>query len=70
MRTAVAAGIGLGILDVVVVLRRNRKKTRMTLREVKDESKSSEGDPMLKGAIRSKQMAHEPQPHDGRRRDR
>jgi len=57
MRTGIAAGIGLGVLDVVVVLRRNRKRTRMTLREVKDESKRSEGDPMLKGAIRSKQMA-------------
>ncbi|MFI2753222.1 flagellar biosynthesis protein FlhB [Cellulomonas sp. P22] len=57
MRGGVGAGILLAVLDVVVVMRRNRKKTRMTLREVKDENKRSEGDPLLKGAIRSKQMA-------------
>ncbi len=57
MRTAVMAGIVLAVVDVVFVSKQNRKKTKMTLKEVKDEHKSSEGDPLLKGAIRSKQMA-------------
>ena len=38
-------------------MRRNRKQTRMTLKEVKDENKRTEGDPMLKGAIRAKQLS-------------
>ncbi|MDM7830562.1 EscU/YscU/HrcU family type III secretion system export apparatus switch protein [Cellulomonas edaphi] len=57
LRWGIAAGVLLAVLDVVVVIRRNRKQTRMSLKEVKDEHKRSEGDPMLKGAIRSKQMA-------------
>ncbi|WNB85227.1 EscU/YscU/HrcU family type III secretion system export apparatus switch protein [Cellulomonas sp. ATA003] len=57
MRTAVVAGIGLAIVDVIFVGKQNRKKTKMTLKEVKDENKNSEGDPLLKGAIRSKQLA-------------
>ncbi|MBF0723479.1 MULTISPECIES: EscU/YscU/HrcU family type III secretion system export apparatus switch protein [Sanguibacter] len=55
--SAVAAGLGLAVLDLVVVMKRNRKKTRMSLYEVKQENKQSEGDPQLKGAIRSKQIA-------------
>lgn len=57
LRTGIAAGVLLAVADVVVVWRRNRKQTRMTLREVKEEHKRTEGDPMLKGAIRSKQLA-------------
>ena len=57
IRTAVVAGLVLAAFDVIVIFRRNRKKTRMTLREVKDENKQSEGDPLLKGAIRSRQLA-------------
>ena len=57
MRTAVVAGIALAVVDVVFVGKQNRKKSKMTLKEVKDENKSSEGDPLLKGAIRSKQLA-------------
>ena len=57
LRTAVAAGLLLAAADVVVVIRRNRKKTRMSRQEIKDESKRSDGDPLLKGAIRSKQLA-------------
>lgn len=55
--SAVAAGIALAVLDLVVVMKRNRKKTRMSKYEVKQENKQSEGDPQLKGAIRSKQIA-------------
>lgn len=57
LQWGIAAGVALSLVDLVVVLRRNRKSTRMTLREVKDEHKRTEGDPLLKGAIRSKQMA-------------
>lgn len=57
IRTAVIAGLVLAALDVLVIARRNRKKTRMSKKEISDESKQSEGDPLLKGAIRSKQIA-------------
>jgi flagellar biosynthetic protein FlhB len=57
LRTAVVAGLVLAALDVVVIQRRNLKQTRMTKREIQDENKQSEGDPQLKGAIRSRQLA-------------
>jgi flagellar biosynthesis protein FlhB len=57
LRAAIAAGLLLGALDVFVVIRRNRKKTRMTKREVKDENKQSDGDPHIKGQRRSRQLA-------------
>ncbi|WP_081681093.1 flagellar biosynthesis protein FlhB [Cellulomonas sp. URHD0024] len=57
LRTGIAAGLLLAVADVIVVMRRNRKQTRMTLKEVKDENKRTEGDPMLKGAIRAKQLS-------------
>ncbi len=57
LRTAVIAGLVLAALDVVVIQRRNLKQTRMTKREIQDENKQSEGDPQLKGAIRSRQLA-------------
>ncbi|WP_024286278.1 flagellar biosynthesis protein FlhB [Cellulomonas sp. KRMCY2] len=57
IRTAVIAGLVLAAADVAVLAKRNRKKTRMSKKEIKDENKQSEGDPMLKGAIRSKQIA-------------
>ncbi len=57
MRTAVIAGLVLAAADVLVVMRRNRKQTRMTKREVLDEYKATEGDPLVKGQIRSRQLA-------------
>lgn len=51
------AGIALAIADVVVIMKRNKKKTRMSKFEIKQENKQQEGDPQLKGAIRSKQIA-------------
>ena len=54
---AVAAGIILALADVLVVRKRNMKKTRMTKKEVKDENKSSEGDPMIKSQRRARQLA-------------
>jgi flagellar biosynthesis protein FlhB len=54
---AVFAGLVLAAADVFVVMRRNRKKTRMTKKEVTDENKNAEGDPLVKGQRRSRQLA-------------
>lgn len=53
----IAAGVLLAAIDVMVVMKRNRKQTRMSRQEIKDEHKRTEGDPLVKGQIRSKQMA-------------
>jgi len=53
---AVVAGLGLAALDVFVVMRRNQKKTRMSKKEIKDESKNTEGDPLIKSQRRSRQL--------------
>jgi flagellar biosynthetic protein FlhB len=47
----------LSFADVAVVRRRNNKQLKMTKEEVKQEMKQSDGDPHLKGAIRSRAMA-------------
>jgi flagellar biosynthetic protein FlhB len=57
MIAAVAAGLGLAAADVFVVLRRNRKQTRMTKKELRDETKNSDGDPLVKSQRRSRQLA-------------
>ncbi|HEY8721174.1 EscU/YscU/HrcU family type III secretion system export apparatus switch protein [Pengzhenrongella sp.] len=57
MRTAVIAGLVLAAFDILVIRRKNRKQTMMSTQEIKQENKSSEGDPLLKGAIRSRQLA-------------
>jgi flagellar biosynthetic protein FlhB len=57
VETAIGAGLVLAAADVFVVMRRNRKKTMMTKREIKDESKSNDGDPLLKGMRRSRAFA-------------
>lgn len=54
---AVAAGVVLALADVFVVAKRNRKKTRMTKKEVMDEHKNSDGDPHIKAQRRARQMA-------------
>jgi flagellar biosynthetic protein FlhB len=43
--------------DYAVVRKRNGKSLRMSKREVKDELKSSEGNPQMRGAIRSRAIA-------------
>ena len=53
----VSAGVVLAAVDLLVVIRRNRKQTRMSRQEIKEENKRTEGDPLVKGQIRSKQMA-------------
>lgn len=57
IQTAVAAGLILAAADLFVVMKRNRKKTRMTKKEVRDENKSSDGDPLIKSQRRSRQLA-------------
>lgn len=57
LQTAIAVGLALAAVDVFVVMRRNVKHTRMTKREVRDESKNSEGDPLIRQHRRSRQLA-------------
>ena len=57
VKTAVIAGLVLAGADMFVVMKRNRKQTKMSKKEIKDENKQSEGDPMLKGQIRQRQIA-------------
>jgi len=56
LQAAVAAGLLLAVADVFVIMKRNRKKTMMTKKEVKDENKASEGDPLIKSQRRSRQL--------------
>jgi flagellar biosynthetic protein FlhB len=57
VQSAVIAGLVLAAADVMVVMRRNRKRTRMTKKEVTDEHKSSEGDPLIRSQRRARQLA-------------
>lgn len=56
-QAAIFAGVGLAVLDFFVVMKRNRKHTMMTKREVRDESKNSEGDPLVRSQRRGRQLA-------------
>ena len=57
LQTAIVVGLALAAIDLFVVMRRNRKHTRMTKREVRDENKNSEGDPLIRQQRRSRQLA-------------
>lgn len=50
-------GLLLALADYAYARHELTKQLRMTPREIKDEMRQTEGDPMVKGAIRSKQMA-------------
>ncbi|MFN8074648.1 MAG: EscU/YscU/HrcU family type III secretion system export apparatus switch protein [Kineosporiaceae bacterium] len=54
---AVVAGVVLAVADYSYQRRQVMKKLRMSLRDIKDEHKQSEGDPQVKSAIRSRQLA-------------
>ncbi len=54
---AAVTGLVLALADYAYQRRTVMKQLRMTPREIKDESKQTEGDPQLKGAIRSRQLA-------------
>jgi flagellar biosynthetic protein FlhB len=57
LRSVAVAGIVMAALDFVVQKRRIDKQTRMGKNEIKQEHKQSEGDPLIKGAIRARQLA-------------
>jgi flagellar biosynthetic protein FlhB len=57
IRNVAVVGVVLGGADYIVQRRMVGKQARMTKEEVKQEHKNSEGDPLLKGAIRSRQLA-------------
>ncbi|GAA0609473.1 flagellar biosynthesis protein FlhB [Sporichthya brevicatena] len=57
MRDVAIAGLLMGVADYGYQRRRVGKQLKMSMHEVKQEHKQTEGDPHLKGAIRSKQMA-------------
>jgi flagellar biosynthesis protein FlhB len=57
IRYGAAAGVILAFADVAVVRRRNNKQLKMTKQEIKEEMKQSDGDPQLRGAIRSRALA-------------
>ncbi|PZS25863.1 MAG: type III secretion protein [Pseudonocardiales bacterium] len=57
IRSSALVGIIMAAADYMVVRKRTSKQLRMTKHQVKEEHKQTEGDPQLRGAIRSRQMA-------------
>jgi flagellar biosynthesis protein FlhB len=57
VRWCAVAGLVMAFADYAVVRRRNNRSLKMTKQEIKDEMKSSEGNPQLRGAIRSRALA-------------
>lgn len=57
LRTVAIAGLVMAAADYAMARRRTGKQTRMTKSEIKQEHKQAEGDPLVKGAIRSRQLA-------------
>ncbi|WP_432491071.1 EscU/YscU/HrcU family type III secretion system export apparatus switch protein [Kineococcus auxinigenes] len=53
----ILVGLVIAAADYAMSRRRIMKKLRMSVQDIKQEHKNAEGDPLLKGAIRSKQMA-------------
>lgn len=56
MRNTAIAGLLLAAVDYAVQKRNFAKDMRMSMRDVKQEMKQSEGDPHVRGAIRQRQM--------------
>jgi flagellar biosynthetic protein FlhB len=57
IRNVAVAGLVMAAADYAMQRRKVGKQTRMTKHEVKQEHKNSEGDPLIKSAIRSRQLA-------------
>jgi flagellar biosynthetic protein FlhB len=57
LRYAAVAGLLMAFADYAVVRRRNNKQLKMTKQEIKDEYKSAEGDPHVRGMRRARAMA-------------
>lgn len=57
MRDIAIAGVLIAGADYAFQRHKMGKQTRMTKKEVRDESKMTDGDPLVKSAIRSRQLA-------------
>jgi flagellar biosynthesis protein FlhB len=57
LRTVALAGLVMAAADYAFQRKKVGKQVRMTKHEVKQESKQTEGDPLIKSAIRSRQYA-------------
>ena len=57
LRVVAVAGLVMAAADYAFQRRKVGKQVRMTKHEVKQENKQSEGDPLVKSAIRSRQLA-------------
>lgn len=57
LAAAVVAGLAISVLDVLVVMRKNRQHTLMTKKELRDERKNSDGDPLIRSQRRSRQLS-------------
>jgi flagellar biosynthetic protein FlhB len=57
MREVALAGLAAAAADYAFQRRRVGKQTRMTQKEVRDEHKQAEGDPLVRQALRSRQFA-------------
>ncbi len=57
LRTVAVAGLVMAAADYAFQRRKVGKQVRMTKHEVKQEGKQSEGNPLIKSAIRSRQLA-------------
>lgn len=57
LRVGAITGMLLAVADYAVVRKKTMKKLKMSVSDIKQENKQQEGDPLLKQAIRSKQMA-------------
>ena len=67
IRNVAVAGLVMAAADYAMQRRRIGKQTRMTKHEVKQENKQTEGDPLVKSAIRVPPARGRPEPDDGRR---
>jgi flagellar biosynthesis protein FlhB len=57
LRNAAFLGLAIAAADYAASKRRTDKQVKMTKQEVKEEHKQQEGDPMLKGQMRQRQIA-------------
>jgi flagellar biosynthetic protein FlhB len=57
IRAAAVAGLALAAADYAFIRRKTNKSLKMSKQEIKEEHRQSEGDPHMKGAIRSKQLS-------------
>lgn len=56
VQVSVVVGVAVAAADFVVQKRKSMKDLRMTRQEVRDENKMTEGNPLIKQAVRSKQI--------------